>query len=153
MLVLTELLTLYTPDQDSNMNSSEVMTQWRVLSWCLPDVTDNHHKKTCTENWTSQDSNCILPKCKSPHISLTYLYAYVQTSHRILCLLDQASSWLLSKERPTWCHLLYFSLFNAQHVSDVKTTILRSLRLVCWVISWVLLIGFDVCWCYVVVWL
>jgi len=45
------------------------------------------------------------------------------------------------------------SLFNAQHVSDVSTSILRNLRLVCWVISWVVLLWFDVCWCYVVVWL
>ena len=45
------------------------------------------------------------------------------------------------------------SLFNAQHVSDVKTSILRSLRLICWVISWVVLLWYDVCWCYVVVWL
>ena len=45
------------------------------------------------------------------------------------------------------------SLFNAQHVSDVNTSILRSLRLVSLVISWVVLLCFDVCWCYVVVWL
>ena len=45
------------------------------------------------------------------------------------------------------------ALFNAQHVSDVNTSILRSLWLICWVISWVVLIWFDVCWCYVVVWL
>ena len=45
------------------------------------------------------------------------------------------------------------SLFNAQHVSDVNTSILRSLRLICWVISWVVLLWFDVCWCYVMVWL
>jgi len=45
------------------------------------------------------------------------------------------------------------SLFNTQHVSDVNTSILRSLRLICSVISWVVLIWFDVCWCYVVVWL
>jgi len=45
------------------------------------------------------------------------------------------------------------SLFNAHHVSDVNTSILRSLRLICWVISWVVLLWFDVCWCYVVVWL
>ena len=45
------------------------------------------------------------------------------------------------------------SSLNAQHVSDVNTSILRSLRLICWVISWVVLIWFDVCWCYVVVWL
>ena len=45
------------------------------------------------------------------------------------------------------------SLLNAQHVSDGNTSILRSLRLMCWVISWVVLIWFDVCWSYVVVWL
>jgi len=39
---------------------------------------------------------------------------------------------------------------HVQHVSDVNTSILRSLRLMCWVISWVVLIWFDVCWCYVV---
>jgi len=45
------------------------------------------------------------------------------------------------------------SLFNAHHVSDVNTSILRSLRLMCWVILWVVLVWFDVCWCYVAVWL
>ena len=45
------------------------------------------------------------------------------------------------------------SLFNAQHVSNVNTSILRSLRLICWVISWVVLLRYDVCWCYVMVWL
>ena len=45
------------------------------------------------------------------------------------------------------------SLFNAQHVSDVNTSILRSLRLIYCVISRVVLLWFDVCWCYVVVWL
>ena len=40
-------------------------------------------------------------------------------------------------------------LFNAQHVLDVNTSILRSLRLICWVI----LLWYDECWCYVVVWL
>jgi len=45
------------------------------------------------------------------------------------------------------------SLYNAQHVSDVNTSILRRLRLMCWVFSWVTLIWFDVCWSYVVVWL
>jgi hypothetical protein len=43
------------------------------------------------------------------------------------------------------------ALFNAQHVPDVSTSIFRSLRLVCWVISYVLLFWFDVCWCYGVV--
>jgi len=49
--------------------------------------------------------------------------------------------------------LIIISLFNAQHVSDVNKSILRSLRLICWVISWAVLLWFYVCWCYVVVWL
>jgi len=48
---------------------------------------------------------------------------------------------------------LFISLFHAQHVSDVNTSILRSLRLICWVMSWVVLLWYDVCWCYVLVWL
>ena len=47
----------------------------------------------------------------------------------------------------------FISLFHAQHVSDVNTSILRSLGLICWVISWVVLFWYDACWCYVVVWL
>ena len=37
------------------------------------------------------------------------------------------------------------ALFNVQHVSNVSTSILRSLRLICSVISWVVLLWFDVC--------
>ena len=43
------------------------------------------------------------------------------------------------------------SLFNAKHVSSVSTSILRSLRLISIFISWVVLLWYDVCWCYVVV--
>ena len=47
--------------------------------------------------------------------------------------------------------LFIISLFNAQHVSKVSTSVLRILRLICCVISWVVLLWFDVCWCYGVV--
>ena len=60
-------------------------------------------------------------------------------------------SWIKRDQLDVTCFII--SLFNAQHVSDVNTSILRSLRLICWVISWVVLLWFDVCWCYVVVWL
>ena len=60
-------------------------------------------------------------------------------------------SWIKRDQLDATCFIV--SLFNAQHVSDVNTSILRSLRLICWVISWVVLLWFDVCWCYVVVWL
>jgi len=59
--------------------------------------------------------------------------------------------WIKRDQLDVTCFII--SLFTAQHVSDVNTSIPRSLGLICWVISWVVLLWFDVCWCYVVVWL
>ena len=59
--------------------------------------------------------------------------------------------WIKRDQLDVTCFII--SLFNAQHVSDVNTSILRSLRLICWVISWVVLLWFVVCWFYVVDWL
>jgi len=61
------------------------------------------------------------------------------------------TGWIKKDQLDATCFII--SLFNAQHVSDVNTSILGSLRLICWVISWIVLLWFDVCWCYVVVWL
>ena len=60
-------------------------------------------------------------------------------------------SWIKRDQLDVTCFII--SLLTAEHVSDVNTSILRSLRLIWWVISWVVLFWFDVCWCYVVVWL
>jgi len=76
-----------------------------------------------------------------------------------LMKLNQAASllnlvydgWIKKDQLDVTCFII--SLFNAQHVSDVNTAILRTLRLICWVISWIVLLWFDVCWCYGVVWL
>ena len=60
-------------------------------------------------------------------------------------------SWIKIDQLDVTCFI--FSLFNAQHVSNVSTSILRSLRLICWVISCVVLLWYNLCWCYGVVWL
>ena len=60
-------------------------------------------------------------------------------------------SWIKRNQLDVTCFII--SLFNAQRVSDVNTSILRSLQIICWVISWVVLLWFDLCWCYIVVWL
>ena len=60
-------------------------------------------------------------------------------------------SWIKRDQLDVTC--FFISLFNAQHVSDINASILRSLRLICWVISWVVLLWYDVCYCYFVVWL
>ena len=59
-----------------------------------------------------------------------------------------SGSWVKRDQLDVTCFII--SLFNAQNVSDVNTSILRSLRLIYWVISWVVLLWFDVCWCFVV---
>jgi len=42
-------------------------------------------------------------------------------------------SWIKRDQLDVTCFII--SLFNAQHVSDVNTSVLRSLLLICWVIS------------------
>jgi len=59
--------------------------------------------------------------------------------------------WIKRDQLDVTCFII--SLFTAQHVSDVNSSILRSLQLIWCVITWVVLLWFDVCWCYVVVWL
>jgi len=50
-------------------------------------------------------------------------------------------SWIKRDQLDVTC--FFISLFNAQHVSDVNTSILRSLRIICWVVSWVVLLWYD----------
>jgi hypothetical protein len=64
--------------------------------------------------------------------------------------------WFYGVVRLGWCGIrmqaeALVSLFNAQHVSKDSTSIFRSLRLICRVISCVVLFWYDVCWCYGVV--
>ena len=69
-----------------------------------------------------------------------------------LCVVDQfqlIQIWIKRGQLGVTCFII--SIFTTQHVSDVNTSILRSLRLIWWVISWVVFLWFDVCWCYVVV--
>ena len=48
----------------------------------------------------------------------------------VLSLLDRASSRYLNKDRPTNVTCFIILLFTAQHVSNVSTSIFRSLRLI-----------------------
>ena len=52
------------------------------------------------------------------------------------------NSWIKTDQLDITCFII--SLFNTQHVSDVSTSNLRSLRLIFWVIAWVVLFWFDV---------
>ena len=110
---------------------SALTLQWRVLrNWHA--VMQNWKKCVCIMRDTLSKNNLNF---------LSYVYWTMQ----------HLDSWIKRDQLDVTCFII--SLFNAQHVSDINTSILRSLRLICWVISWVVLLWFDVCWCYIVVWL
>jgi len=113
----------------------EKKTDWKFSS----GVIGRHFLKCAPTAKTIHNKNLI-------HISLTkYIYSYIYWS------VHHLDSWVKRDQLDVTCFII--SLFNAQHVSDVNTSIHKSLWLVCWVISWVVLLWFDVCWCYAVVWL
>jgi len=61
----------------------------------------------------------------SQGVSLSYVY---RTVHHL-------DSWVKRDQLEATCFII--TLFSAQHVSDVNTSILRSLQLIRWVTSWV----------------
>ena len=97
----------------------------------------------CLLVFTLLFTRCFLYYYRRSLHCLSWSYVYGTVHH-----LD---SWIKGDKIDVTCFII--SLFNAQHVLGVNTSILKSLRLICWVISWVVLLWFDVCWFYVVVWL
>jgi len=81
-------------------------------------------------------------------LSLSFSLRVCMELH-ILGTSNKTSCWIKIGQLDVTCFII--SLLNIQHVSNVNTSILRSLRLICRVISWVVLLWFDVCWCYGVV--
>jgi len=80
-------------------------------------------------------------ECKKSWINLNYnfIIMYIQCK-------------VVENKRPTWCHLLFlFHFLFAHRVSDINISIIRSLRLFCWIATMVVCSWFDVCWCFGVV--
>jgi len=70
-------------------------------------------------------------KCNYLHLFWNFVY---WTVHHL-------DSWIKRDQLDITC--FFISLFNTQHVSDVNISILRSLRLIFWVISWDLMLCKD----------
>ena len=75
----------------------------------------------------------------------------ISTADRVhmLSLQNVGVIYLLKNKRPTWCHNLSFiSLVYARHISDINTSIIRSLRLFYCITTLVVCSCFDVCWSF-----
>jgi len=92
-----------------------------------------------------------LQEAHYPHLLKFHFVKIVNFESYVYWTVHHLDSWIKRDQLDATCFII--SLFTAQHVSDVNTSILRSLWLIWWVISWVVLFWFVVCWCYVVVWL
>ena len=79
---------------------------------------------------------------------LSHIYMWTRGSY-VYWTVHHLDSWIKIDQLDVTCFII--SLFTVQRVSKVSTSIFRSLRLICWVISCVVLLSFDVCWCYGVV--
>jgi len=128
--------------------------------------------------FATEDSDLILAACTLYLLKLSVSPKWMVLVHErrqwedqrgncgfvgIICLfvwkslnpLGWVAGWMLQHTVGCWIKIdqldvtsFIISLFNTQHVSNVNTSILRSLRLICWVISWVVLLLFEVCSCY-----
>ena len=74
---------------------------------------------------------CIIWETQPCKIQETHLQK--QKMSYVYWTVHHLGSWIKTDQLDVTCFII--SLFNAQHVSDVSTSILRSLRLICWVIS------------------
>ena len=113
---------------------------WNVNSWCI------------SYRWSNKLSEIVPCFCESCLQCAIVTECHMGNAFSQKGLLNiTLESWIKRDKLDVTCFII--SLFNAQHVSDVNTSILRSLWLICCVISQVVLLWFGVCWSYVVVWL
>jgi len=102
--------------------------------------------------WTSIFSSAFTVQSVPLYIhrgDVLFLWSCTNCESYVYWTVHHLDSWIKRDQLDVTC--LFISLFTAQHISDVNTSILWSLRLISWIISWVVLLWFDACWCYGVV--
>ena len=94
-------------------------------------------------------SSCDLDCYFFPALHLAILSLHTKTKFRAGSSLFVFYRWIKIYQLDVTCFII--SLFTAQHVLNISTSIFRSLRLIVDFISSVVLLWFNVCWCYGVV--
>ena len=74
-------------------------------------------------------------------LSISYVYWTVH----------HCNIWRIRDQLDVTCYYALFHFFYAQQVSDINTSIIRSLQLIYWITTLVVCSCFDVCWSFGVV--
>ena len=108
------------------------------MSWLSP------HTHTHTTSYLIIPYLLVEPICAEVGTCYNEVYAVrsLCTTY-VYCTVQHLDSWIKRDQLDVTCFII--SLCTAQHVSDVNTSILRSLRLIWWVISLVVIFLVHVC--------
>jgi len=105
--------------------------------------TENNYgyrKQTNSLLILQRTSRCVFETSKA--------MCHIKSNATTLIFIGPCINVIVENKRPTWCHLLFlFHFLCAQHVSDINISIIRSLRLFCWITTLVVCSWFEVCWC------
>jgi len=105
-------------------------------------VNINHHQGTTA---------CALPKLQYSNQSCNFGKAQAVTPWWCIYLywtLHHCDSWRIRDQLDVTSYKVLFHFFYAQHVSDINTSIIRSLRLFYCITTLVVCSCFDVCWSF-----
>ena len=94
-------------------------------------------RKSCRSSVVNESlMNAVFFLCTFCHILRRNFWGNAPKSESyVYWTVHHLDSWVKSDQLDATCFII--TLFSAQHVSDVNTSILRSLWLIFWVISWV----------------
>jgi len=70
------------------------------------------------------------------------------TTRYVYWTVHHSDSWRIRDQLDVTCYYVLFHFFYAQHVSDINTPIIRSLRLFYCITTLVVCSCFDVCWSF-----
>ena len=122
----------------SSFPSKFDVIQFSVTNWnqpfiqCVYKTWTSDNLSSCL--WTISCKNCDLWRNE---IMWREWHSYVLVKQEYFVLRETKiqcteNCWMKIDQLDVTCFII--SLFNAQHVSNISTSILRSLRLICWVI-------------------
>jgi hypothetical protein len=115
---------------------------WRKTALCRPQrrMGEGRYSSSHSQPWTLWWVVRFTPRVKAT--STNWVGGAVGTAAGLHASAKMRKVCWIKRDQldVTW---FFISLFNAQHASDAHTSILGNLRLICWVISWVVLLWYN----------